>query len=171
MLDPLFRRDPQVVTYPSIEGPPLTDEMVAAAERELGVVLPLAYVELMRSCNGGYTRSAALPTTVPTTWAPDHVQVRSLNGIPAVTGGDALGVGDGILMSAYMTAEWGLPEGLVLLDGEGHFWIALDYRRSGPAGPPSVVWIDADEPEDIPIAESFEALLAGLVPEDTFFDD
>jgi hypothetical protein len=33
VLDPLFERDPAVITWPNIEGPPLTDVMVAAAER------------------------------------------------------------------------------------------------------------------------------------------
>lgn len=170
MLDPLFRRDPQVVQYPDCEGPPLTGAMVAAAERELGVTLPSAYVDLMRSCNGGYTRDAALATSQPVSWAADHVSVDSINGIPAIGERGPFGTGLGILKSGYMTAEWGLPEGLVLLTGDGHWWIALDYRASGPAGPPTIVWIDVEMGEDVPLADGFDTFLANLVPESDFPD-
>lgn len=68
------------------------------------------------------------------TWAVDHVSLDTVNGIPPVGDDDS-----GILMTAFMTAEWGLPDGLVLLAGDGHWWIALDDRASGPAGPPAVL--------------------------------
>jgi hypothetical protein len=165
VLDPLFRRDPDVVTHPDVEGPPLTDEMVAAAEQELGVTLPPAYVALMRTCNGGYTAGAVMPTAEPTSWAPDHVPVDVMHGIPAVGDRGRMDMGVGILQTAYMTAEWDLPEGLVLLNGDGHWWIALDYEGSGPAGPPSVVWIDVESDEELELARTFEAFLLALVPE------
>lgn len=171
MLDPLFERDPSVITWPNIEGPPLTDEMVAAAEHELGVTLPQSYVELMRTCNGGYTHSAAFPTDEPTSWAPDHVSVRDILGIPAVGAPRRDLVGDGILKTAYMIEEWEMPQGIVLLSTEGHTSIALDYRASGPAGPPTVAWIDVEMGEEAQLAETFEAFVAALVPESTFPDD
>ena len=171
MIDPLFQRAPHVIQYPDCEGPPLTGEMVAAAEEELGVTLPEAYVELMRTCKGGYTRNAALPTAQPTGWAPDHVPVDTIFGIPAIGDRGQFGTGLGILQTGYMTAEWNLPDGLVLLNGDGHWWIALDYRVSGPTGPPTVAWIDVEREEDIQVAESLEAFLAELVPADQFIDE
>lgn len=168
MIEPLLTRDPQVVQHPECEGPPLTDEMLAAAEAELGVTLPAAYVALLRTCNGGYTRDAALPTSEPTSWAPDHVGVGDINGIPAVGDRGPHDIGLGILATGYLTAEWSLPEGLVLLTGDGHTWIALDYRDSGPAGPPSVVWLDVEDDDELPLADSFEDFLAALVPGSTF---
>jgi hypothetical protein len=164
VLEPLFTRDSQTIRHPDCEGPPLTDEMVASAERELRVKLPKAYIELMQTCNGGYTRDAVLRTSQPTGWAPDHVPVDVIFGIPAVGERGRFGTGLGILATAHMTSEWGLPEGLVLLNGEGHWWIALDYRRSGRIGPPTVVWIDIERGEDLQLAESFESFLAGLAP-------
>jgi hypothetical protein len=125
----------------------------------------------MRTCNGGYTVGAACPTDEPTSWAPDHVSLRDINGIPAVGEQQGDGTGDGILMTAYMIEEWGMPEGIVLLSSEGHTSIALDYRASGPSGPPTVAWIDVEMGEEAQLAESFEAFVAALVPEDTFFDD
>ena len=67
---------------------------------------------------------------------------------------------EGILQNAYLR-EWQMPDGLVLLSGDGHWWIALDYRRSGPAGPPSVGWYDNEAGEDVELADDFETFSAG----------
>jgi hypothetical protein len=48
--------------------PPLTDEMVEAAEKQLGVKLPLEYIALLRIQNGGYTKDFGYPMTQRTTW-------------------------------------------------------------------------------------------------------
>lgn len=172
MIETLIDRSPVIITYPDIEGPRLTDEMVHAAEETLGVTLPTAYLEELREANGGYlTEPAAFPMSVPTRWADDHVPFMSLNGIPAVGDAGPFGTGGGILATPYLTTEWGLPARLVLLCGEGHWWIALDYRAAGPHGEPSVVWIDVDGDEDIQIAENFATFRAGLVSEDEFEED
>ena len=61
-----------------------------------------------------------------------------------------------------------MPDGLVLLTGDGHWWIALDYRESGPQGPPSVAWYDNEVGEDIQLAPNFETFVTGLRSEDAF---
>ena len=71
--------------------------MVAAAEHSLGITLPESYVELMRKCNGGYTNDAAMGTSQATSWAPDHVPVDVIFGIPAVGDLGQFGTGLGIL--------------------------------------------------------------------------
>ena len=142
----------------SSEHPPLTNAMLAKAERRLGVTLPAELVALLRAQNGGYTRGFAFPTHEPTSWAEDHVLLDELFGI----GTDG---GASILDTAYMTEEWGLPPGQVLLSGDGHWWITLDYR-AGAA--PSVAWIDVEVGEDLQLAPSFADFLAGLLPGDAF---
>jgi hypothetical protein len=165
----LFDRDPTVITHPDVEGPPLTDELVSAAERILDVKLPDSYVELMRECNGGYLTHSVFPTNQPTSWAADHVSVTSILGIAPPTGDEESeppGYGNGVLSTPYMTREWGLPEGLVLLDGDGHTWVALDYRGAGVDGEPSVVWIDVELDEELDLAPTFSDLVSGLLTED-----
>jgi hypothetical protein len=56
----------------------------------------------------------------------------------------------------------------VLLSGDGHYWITLDYRN-GPH--PSIAWIDVECGEDVQIAESFPAFLLGLVPTSPYGHD
>ncbi|HEY1189872.1 MAG TPA: SMI1/KNR4 family protein [Gemmata sp.] len=105
------------------EHPPLTDEMVAEAQRQLGVKLPAEYLALLRVQNGGYTYGFGFPMSRPTAWAEDHVPLHDLFGI--VTDPDHR-TAQNILDTAYMTQEWGLPPRQVLLTGDGHWWITLD---------------------------------------------
>lgn len=65
-----------------------------------------------------------------------------------------------IFDTAYLTQEWGLPEKQVLLSEDGHWFITLDYRHSPE---PRVSWIDTEMDEDVPVADSFPAFLAGLI--------
>jgi hypothetical protein len=120
----------------SYKHPPLTEELLALAEETLGVTLPLEYVELLRIQNGGFTAGFAFPTSVKTTWADDHVPLDELCGIVA---GDDTDSAQNLMDNAYMCEEWHLPPRQVLIAGDGHWWISLDYRR-GPT--PSVAWID-----------------------------
>jgi hypothetical protein len=142
--------------------PPLTDDMLAQAEAALGVKLPGELVDLLRIQNGGYTLGFAHPMSKPTAWAKDHVPFDELAGI--VTDPDISTV-QNLLLSEYMTKEWGLPPRQVLLAGGGHYWITLDYRHSAI---PSVAWIDVESDEDMQVAASFGSFLSGLVPSDSF---
>ncbi|HEX7308448.1 SMI1/KNR4 family protein [Lentzea sp.] len=144
--------------------PPLTSATVAAAEKVLGVRLPEALLELLRVQNGGTVVSgrSAFPTTSATSWAPDHVPFDSVLGIGPE--GNALT----LLDTPYLVEEWGLPSPVVLLTGDGHWWIALDYRECGPEGEPSVVWLDADDESELALAPDLRTFLDGLVPAERF---
>ena len=140
-------------------NPKLTPASVAAAERFLGVTLPLEYVNLLKVQNGGYTLGFVFPTAVRTAWAVDHVALDDMSGIGAME--DLPSGLHNILNTEYMTREWDLPPNQVLLTGDGHWWITLDYRTGEQ---PSVSWIDVDQDEDLILAPSFSAFLKGLLP-------
>lgn len=144
--------------------PDLTDEMVRIAEKEFGVNLPPLLIELLRIQNGGYTKGFAYPMNQKTTWAEDHVSLSELFGIVTEK---SLKTAQNILDTHYMTKEWGLPEKQVLLCGEGHWWLTLDYRIGRS---PCVRWIDVDCEEEIEVASSFEAFINGLVPDSMYVD-
>jgi hypothetical protein len=139
--------------------PPITDEMVEIAERQLGVKLPTEYIALLRIQNGGYTKGFRFPMRQRTSWAEDHVPLGDLAGI--VTDSEHRTVLN-ILETAYMTQEWSLPPRQVLLSGEGHWWITLDCRNGDV---PSVAWIDVERGEDFQVATSFAAFFDGLLPD------
>ncbi|GGX64001.1 SMI1/KNR4 family protein [Streptomyces fructofermentans] len=144
--------------------PPLSDRAVLEAERLLKVRLPAALLDLLRERNGGLTASGrdAFPTGRATSWAPDHVPFDLVMGIGRRE--DTLSMLD----SPYLVEEWGLPAGVVLISGDGHHWIGLDYRTCGPYGEPSVAWFDADDGSDLPLAANFRAFVRGLTSADGF---
>jgi len=146
------------------ENPPLTDAALVVAEQRLGVTLPTEYVDLLRIQNGGCTAGFAHPMMTETSWAENHVPCHEMAGI--VVEADHDGMHD-ILLTESMTSEWDLPPGQVLLAGDGHWWITLDYRRSDV---PAVTWLDVEAGEDIEVAPTFRDFLEGLVPASQFED-
>lgn len=146
------------------DNPPLTDKMIQQAENELGVILPVSFLDLLKIQNGGYTKGYAFPMIKKTTWADNHVPLTELFGIVLDKKSDSA---HNIMLSGYMTQEWGLPNKQVLLTGDGHWWITLDYRQGDI---PTVRWIDSECGEDIHVANSFDDFYNGLVSEDEYSD-
>lgn len=144
--------------------PEVTDEMIIIAENKLKVKLPELLITLLKLQNGGYTKGFAFPMKQHTSWSEDHIPLSELFGIVVDS---TLESAQNIMDTAYMTLEWGLPEKQVLLSGDGHYWITLDYRASTN---PSVRWIDTECHEDILVATSFDEFIQGLVPEDLLAD-
>ncbi|MET8288392.1 SMI1/KNR4 family protein [Streptomyces sp. NPDC005132] len=140
--------------------PALTQATVADAERVLGLRLPESLLDLLRVQNGGGVTADrdAFPTHQPTSWSEDHIPFTELMGIG--TGGHGLS----LLDTPYLVEEWGLPSPVVLLSGDGHYWIGLDYRAYSALGEPSVTWFDTDCGAELPLAADFRALVEGLQP-------
>ncbi|WP_329315864.1 SMI1/KNR4 family protein [Streptomyces sp. NBC_01262] len=138
--------------------PPLTDEAVREAEGVLGVPLPSALLDLLRVQNGGVVADGhdAFPTSQPTSWSHDHVPFDALMGIGRRERTMSL------LDTPYLVKEWGLPSQIVLLSGDGHCWIGLDYRGCGPDGDPSVTWFDAELDTELPLAGDFRTFVEKL---------
>ena len=158
-LKPRFWKGPGEGTFA-----PLTRADVERAEAELGVRLPRAYVELLEVQNGGYVAHEfdAFPTETPTSWAEDHVWLRTLAGI------GPSGHFASVTYAPRTAAEWRMPAGLVPLSGEGHFWIALDHRDRAPDAEPAVTWFDNEIGEDLALAPDFLTFVEALAPMEDF---
>ncbi len=124
---------------------------ISKAEKKLGVTLPDTYKKLILEQNGGYTIHNAFPTTHSNSWAEDHIQFNHLLGIAE---------DEGIMDSAYLIKEWELPEGLVLINGDGHTWVAMDYRKTKEN--PAIHYFDVEMEEDFKLADSFDEFIEGL---------
>jgi hypothetical protein len=142
---------------------PVTDELVAAVESRLGVKLPDSYVSLLRVRNGGYVREhfieigGDIPEGLRYYLGDGQFSVGSIFGIAADE--DSYGT---LAHNAYLLDEWDLPKGLVLIDGDGHTWFALDYRVR--AVDPPVVFVASDGPQILTVAPSFADFLHRLQP-------
>jgi len=129
---------------------PLTPEKVKSAQRELKVKLPDSYLKLLEEQNGGSLYLNAFPVSFED---EDHLAVDYL-----------LGIGEnkreGIQQSRYFIKEWGLPKRIVLLCGDGHTWIALDYREVNEN--PPIIYIDVEQEIEKQLSSSFDEFVSKL---------
>ncbi|GHS89188.1 hypothetical protein FACS189487_08940 [Campylobacterota bacterium] len=145
-------------------GEPLTKSAIECAEKELGYKLPASYIELLENKNGGIPKNNRFPTSVPTSWAKDHI---AITGILGITDKDHSIVGD--YATKFMIEEWGYPEiGIIICDcpSAGHDSIMLDYRDCGKEGEPQVVHVDVEMNDESTItflAKDFETFIRGLM--------
>jgi hypothetical protein len=147
--------------------PPLTEEVVLDAKRELDVRLPADFLDLLRIQNGGVVADEwnAYPTAEPTSWSADHVPFDEMMGIGRTEQLNSL------FDTPYLVGEWELPSPVVLLSGDGHYWIALDYRRCGRRGAPAVTWFDTELGTELVLASDFRSFVEGLTASETFDQD
>jgi len=138
-------------------GPSVTHQLVEYAESQWGVVLPESYVELVKVQNGGYT-SKVLPGSV-------HSQIW---GIPPIEGDWDGRTLYNIVSSFADPVEFGLSDDarfVITLDGDGHWYLCMDYRNTEGRHDPRIVMIDVESgyEETSVIAPSFEEYLDLLV--------
>lgn len=73
-----------------------------------------------------------------------------------------------IFESAELVKEWKLPKKLVLIDGDGHTWLALDYRCSDTE--PKVIAIESDESNYLVVSNNFSDFIQSLLPYERVYD-
>ena len=123
---------------------------ISNAEQLLNVKLPDSYIKLMLEQNGGVPIHLSFPCEISNSWADDHVFVHGIYGIGE----------EGILQSQYLIEEWGLPNDVVLFSGDGHSWLAMDYRQT--KNEPPIIWIDKEPDIIIDISNDFSSFIEGL---------
>jgi hypothetical protein len=129
------------------------------AEGKLGVRLPESYVALLSKRNGGKLRMNAFKLDRRPKGPDSELTIYKFDRIAGVDRSHD----ESITALTELAKEWGVPAGLVPIDGDGHWWLCMDYRRCGPAGEPSLTHFDTELDYEYPVARSFQDLLAGLV--------
>lgn len=137
---------------------PLTDQALTGSRASWATFCP------MRSSNSLGSRTAV--TCAMTSWhtpplSRRHGRPLGFHSTNASASGDGLSLFD----TPYLIQEWGLPDGLVLLSGDGHSWIALDYREAAAEDRPPVIYVDAQSRQVVRLAVSFRHFVEGLIPE------
>jgi len=121
--------------------PNLTDEALKNAEDKLGFKLPVALVDLLKIQNGGYIR-LSLPDY------PHNVIAGIGPYYPSLIDFDFTED------QAYVSFSL---KGLIPFDGDGHWYLCLDYRKD--VNSPSVTFIDIECNKQKTIAKSFSEYL------------
>lgn len=142
--------------------------MVTQAESLLDVRFPSAFVEALRRKNGGSILGEYVP--LPPQTIPEHLVGFVDHGHISIAGINGVGSSfQSVLKTPYMIEEWQLPKGFVLLDGDGHTWIAFDYRS--PGNDPRIVFLDSESGDTLFLAKNFEDFSSSLIPHEDLFDD
>ena len=145
---------------------PLNKVELARTQKALGVKLPAALVAVLKVRNGG--------TLLRTTFTMERQSPRRFvwigrpsreYHISRLAGIDRSHT-DGLTQLAETARAWGVDEGLIAFDGDGHWWACLDYRDRGPRGEPAITHWEQGDPgkpgRTHRVAGSFAELLAGL---------
>ncbi|WP_167495973.1 SMI1/KNR4 family protein [Shewanella polaris] len=64
--------------------------------------------------------------------------------------------------------EWGLQNKFIPLEGDGHTWLALDYRESNVE--PKVVVTETDDGNSLVVANSFDEFISNLLRYEEVYD-
>lgn len=134
-------------------------EDLKKVEETLGVKLPDSYIELMKLHNGGDLAYSILHSGR----VPDgEVEIENIRGID---------LEEGIIESNYLVEEWEMEKGLIIISGDGNYWLAFDYRNYA-GNEPAVVYIEEDaESKPKQVAKTFELFLKKLKqPEEDDFE-
>lgn len=124
--------------------PELTDNILKQAEEQLGYKLPVELVALLKIQNGGYI-NMSIPES------PHNV----ISGIgpffPSLLDFDFEEIQEYVSYSL---------KGLIPFDGDGHWYLCLDYREDNSS--PYVTFIDIECDEQEIVAKSFSGYLSKL---------
>jgi hypothetical protein len=140
-----------------------TEERIKMFEDEYGVRLPPEYIQYAGTKGSSVVK---LPSC-----GNDLTQFYFGEGFYTI--GKFAGIepdpyGSSIFDSASLTEEWGLPNKLVLIEGDGHTWLALDYRES--AVDPTVIVVESDEGNHLLVANNFREFVRSILPYDSVYD-
>lgn len=150
--------------FPSLNEP-VTNAMVASAERVLGLKLPPSYIGLLKIHNGGFLERNVF-TNVE---GYSEITNRGFFGIYGIGSGDTSGidclVADDKTLNQYLIEQWSYPAMSLVFGHPAHGGFALDYSACGPSGEPSVIYTDAECYPDVrhfKVAPEFAAFLSAL---------
>jgi hypothetical protein len=146
--------------------PRLTADEVRRAERQLGIRLPAAYVRLLKYQNGGRLRYGGI---FPEQRSPRTHTTRKVYEFESIAGLHSRLERALNAITTVARKEWDLPEGLFPFDGDGHWWLCLDYRKCGPQGEPCITHYDTEYEREARIASSFAVLVSGLIYADPHY--
>lgn len=138
-------------------------ERIKMFEDEYGVRLPPEYTQYAGTDG---SRVVKLPSC-------DNYSTQFYFGEGFYTVGKFAGIepdpyGTSIFDSASLTEEWGLPKKIVLIEGDGHTWLALDYRESNTD--PKVIVIESDEGNSLLVADNFKEFVHSFLSYESVYD-
>lgn len=154
------------------DNPKLEVSEISNVESILNVRLPKSYIDLMSKWNGGYLNVeyvSVLPKIIPDSlecYLEDGFwTVSSISGVSGDVNNE-----NGLVYTAKTAHEWGVHERIIAFSGDGHTWLAFDYRNE-ELPEPTIIFIESDDGCFLEIADNFDTYLKNLLPADHVYDD
>lgn len=152
------------------DNPKVNDLLVSDVEQVLGVKLPESYISLMKQWNGGYLEEeyqVVLLDSVPENL--NYYLGEGFWGLNLLAGiSTDINNNEGIVYTAQTAHEWGVPEKVISFDGDGHTWLALDYRENEKN--PKVIFIETDNLVFLELAKNFGDFIESIIPSNQVYD-
>ena len=149
----------------------LTDEKIAQVEQKLGFTLPKSYTDFMKNFNEEFFEDPyvipikeTIPANLKYYLGEGFWEINTICKIP-LDENDT----EGILDEKSVAADWGLPNEIIPLEGDGHTWVAFDYRNNSKE--PEIVFIESDNLLSLKLANNFAEFLDMLLPYNSVYDD
>lgn len=140
---------------------PVTKEELNFAEQKFQVKLPKAYVQLLKISNGGTLnfRWLNVQGVEELEGEEGYIYVDRLLGIN-LSNLDDNSLETNIMDTDYLKSEWGIEQdNIILIAGDGHYWIALDYRTSKE---PSITYFDTENEKEYYLYNTFDEMLKNM---------
>jgi len=139
------------------------EERIAMFEAEYGVKLPPEYLPYVATKGKGVVKLPACENEMTEFYFGE-----GFYSFAQLVGIEPDPYGSSLFDSASLCEEWGLPEKLILIEGDGHTWLALDYRASDSY--PQVIVIESDEGHHLLVANSFQEFVQSILPYESVYD-
>lgn len=143
------------------DNKPVTKEEIEFAEQAFQVKLPEMYVQLLKISNGGALNFCWLNVQGVAGLESEegYIYVDRLLGIKLPNSNDG-SLETNIMDTNYLKREWGIEQDhIILIAGDGHWWIALDYRTSGE---PAITYFDTENEREIHLYNHFDEMINSM---------
>lgn len=145
----------------SKDNKPVTQEEIEFAQQVFQVTLPETYVQLLKISNGGALNARWLDVQGVEGLEDEegYIYVDSLLGIqPAGLDDPSLKIS--IMHTDYLKREWGIEQDhIIFIAGDGHYWIALDYRTSPE---PTITYFDTENEKQFHLYNHFDEMINNM---------
>lgn len=149
----------------------IDDAEVSQVEKRLGVKLPSSYISIMKKWNGGYLQEEhqiLIDRDVPENL--DYYLSEKFWTLSSVAGiSSDINNREGIIYKSQTAHEWGIPDKVIAFDGDGHTWVAFDYRDNPDE--PKIIFIESDELLSFVLANDFTDFISKLIPSSQVYDN
>lgn len=140
---------------------PVTKEEIEFAEQKFQVKLPKTYVNLLKISNGGALNFCWLNIqgVEGLEGEEGYIYVDRLLGIK-LSDSDHILLETNILDTDYLKREWGVAQdNIIFIAGDGHYWIALDYRTSIE---PTITFFDTENGKEYYFFNNFDEMIKNM---------